>query len=256
MTETLMFLPGASGNTDLWKPVADSLSHGGPRLFVSWPGLGGAPADPSVTEISDLVERVVKDITGPTILFAQSMGGLIALRAALEVPHKVRSLVLSVTSGGVDVRALGGADWRPWFEEHNPGAPRWFLDAQDDMTPHLHQIGIPALLLWGDADPISPVAVGRRLAELLPLAELVIVPGGTHDLVAERATDVLPAIERHLARPDVRPPRRDGPSHFIRTSEHFRDRAAPGSPRPAPEESRAGGWCSACSARERRRQAR
>ena len=55
------------------------------------------------------------------------------------------------------------------------------------------------LLLWGNADPISPVAVGRRLAELFPNGELVVVEGGTHDLVFERADEVVPYIERHLA---------------------------------------------------------
>jgi hypothetical protein len=40
--------------------------------------------------------------------------------------------------------------------------------------------------------------VGRRLAELLPNAELVIIAGGAHDLVSTHALEVLPHIERHL----------------------------------------------------------
>lgn len=197
--ERLLFLPGAGGNTSLWKPVAEGLSHRGQRHFFSWPGLGGAPADPSVNGISDLVERVVERITGPVVLFAQSMGGIVALRAAIARPEMLRALVLSVTSGGIDLAAAGALDWRPEFERQNPGTPRWFLDARDDLTPHLAQISAPVLLLWGDADPISPVAVGRRLAKLLPNSELIVIPGGTHDLVAERANDVLPHIERRLA---------------------------------------------------------
>ncbi|HWA72017.1 MAG TPA: alpha/beta hydrolase [Polyangiaceae bacterium] len=197
-SEKLIFLPGASGNAALWKPVSDGLSHRGARRFFSWPGFGGAAADPSVTGLTDLVERVVSEITEPVVLFAQSMGGLIGLRAALARPELVRSLVLSVTSGGIDVRALGGSDWRPAFARANPSTPRWFLEARDDLTARLGEIRAPALLLWGDDDPISPVAVGRRLAELLPQAELVVVSGGTHDLASERANEVLPHIERHL----------------------------------------------------------
>ena len=60
------------------------------------------------------------------------------------------------------------------------------------------------LLLWGDADPISPVAVGERLRDLFPSAELVVVPGGTHDLISERAEDITPHIERHLQRQEKR----------------------------------------------------
>jgi pimeloyl-ACP methyl ester carboxylesterase len=43
------------------------------------------------------------------------------------------------------------------------------------------------------------VAVGRRLASLLPQAHLVVLPGGTHDLAMERAAEVAPLIDRHLA---------------------------------------------------------
>lgn len=198
MTETLMFLPGASGNRELWRRIGDGLSHPGPRVYWGWPGFGGMPSDPSVRGLSDLVKRVVGTITGPTVLFAQSMGGVIALQTALAVPDKVRGLVLSVTSGGIDLASLGAVDWRPAMTAEDPTFPPWFLDARDDLSSELGRIRIPALLLWGDADPISPVAVGRRLAELLPRSELIVVPGGDHDLAHARAADVLPHIERHL----------------------------------------------------------
>jgi len=98
------------------------------------------------------------------------------------------------------VARLGAQDWRPTFRERNPGLPSWFLDEREDLTERIREITIPVLLLWGDADPISPVAVGRRLAELFPRAELVVVEGGTHDLILERAEDVVPHIDRHLAK--------------------------------------------------------
>ncbi len=196
----LVFLPGAAGNDRLWKPVSDALPLLGRRRFHRWPGFAGEPHDPSVTSLSDLVDRVVAEIHEPVALLAQSMGGIIALRATLRRPEQVRSLVLSVTSGGVDVRRLGAIDWRPRFQTNHPDTPRWFLDAQDDLTDQLCAIDVPVLLLWGDADPISPVAVGQHLAKLLPRAELVVIPGGTHDLVAECASDVAPRIQRHLDR--------------------------------------------------------
>ena len=196
--ETLMFLPGASGNTQFWTPVAKQLRHPGAPRHVAWPGFGGVPSEPGVRGIADLVSRVVRDIEGPTALIAQSMGGVVAVRAALQKPDLVRHLVLTATSGGVDMAGLGARDWRPTYRERNPALPSWFLDEREDLTERIRQIRIPVLLLWGDEDPISPVAVGRRLAELLPHAELVVFRGGTHDLALERADEIAPRIDRHL----------------------------------------------------------
>jgi pimeloyl-ACP methyl ester carboxylesterase len=198
-SESLIFLPGASGNREFWKPVSAGLRHPGARRFMSWPGFGGAPPEPGVAGIDDLVTRVTREITGPVALLAQSMGGIIAVRAALEKPHLVRHLVLSATSGGVDVTSLGAADWRPTFVKNNPGLPSWFVDERQDLTARIREITGPVLLLWGDADPISPVAVGRRLGELFPNSRLVVFAGGTHDLVLERADEVVTHIERYLA---------------------------------------------------------
>jgi pimeloyl-ACP methyl ester carboxylesterase len=195
----LWFLPGASGNTDFWRPVAAQLEPWDRRRFWGWPGFGGIPADPAVRGIDDLIARVVGEIQGPVDLLAQSMGGFIALRAALEKPELVRRLVLSVTSGGIDVTALGARDWRPDYRQHFATVPSWFMDERRDLSAELGRIRAPVLLLWGDADPISPVAVGKRLADLLPEAELVVIEGGTHDLVFECALEVAPYIDRHLA---------------------------------------------------------
>ena len=197
---TLMFLPGASGNTQFWVPVADRLQHPGARRYTAWPGFGGVPSEPGVRGIADLVARVGGEITTPVDLLAQSMGGVIAVRAALEKPALVRHLVLAVTSGGIDVASLGAEDWRPAYRSSHAGLPAWFVDEREDLTDRLRKLAIPVLLLWGDDDPISPVAVGQRLAKLLPCAELVVFPGGTHDLVRERAAEVAPHIDRHLAR--------------------------------------------------------
>lgn len=199
LAEKLIFLPGASGNTEFWKPVSNGLRHPGQREFVAYPGFGGVPSESDVNSIDDLVMRVCASITGPVDLLAQSMGGVIAIRAALRKSALVRHLVLSVTSGGLDVAALGGVNWRPEFRRLNPTVPTWFMDEREDLTNRLGELQCPVLLLWGDADPISPVAAGRRLAELLPRAELVVIRNGTHDLVSDRADEVIPYIEKHLA---------------------------------------------------------
>jgi len=199
-SETLLFLPGASGDATLWKPLSDRLPHPARRRFLGWPGFGGLPPAPDVNGLADLARRVAAEITGPVDIFAQSMGGVIALLMALEKPSLMQHLVLSVTSGGIDLSGLGAFDWRPEFRKHNPGLPSWFENERWDLAGRLPEIRIPVLLLWGDADPISPVAIGERLRQLLPDAELVVVPGGTHDLVRERVEEIVPQVMRHLGK--------------------------------------------------------
>ena len=203
-SEKWLFLPGASGRVDFWRPLSERLSERGARRFFGWPGFGGLPPDPSVNGIADLASLVVAEISEPVELFAQSMGGIIALLAALERPKLVRHLVLSATSGGIDMSGFAAQDWRQEFRRQNPDLPTWFEDERWDLSERLREIYVPVLLLWGDADPISPVAAGERLRELLPDAELVVLRGGSHDLAMERADEILPHVERHLSKSPAR----------------------------------------------------
>jgi pimeloyl-ACP methyl ester carboxylesterase len=134
-------------------------------------------------------------------LFAQSMGGVVAVLATLQNPKQVKHLVLTVTSGGIDTSALGAVDWRQEHRATDPHAPDWFEKDHSELTDRLREISCPVLLLWGDTDPISPVAVGRRLAELFPNAELAIIPGGKHNLASECVDHILPYVDRHLKKP-------------------------------------------------------
>ncbi len=200
MPTKLQFLPGASGNTQFWLPVTQRLAHPAEKTHIGWPGFGSTPADTKVQGFDDLLALVLARIQTPTALIAQSMGGVIAVLAALEKPQLVTHLVLTVTSGGMDMAGFGAEDWRPAFFDANPALPRWFAAYHEDLTPKLATLRIPTLLLWGDADPISPVAVGRRLAALLPCAQLQVFPGGDHNLGNAFACDIAPLIDKHLCR--------------------------------------------------------
>lgn len=198
MPSKLIFLPGALGRTQLWEPVANLLTHSAEKVHIGWPGFGSTPPDPFIRDVDGLVAKVAAQIDQPTALIAQSMGGIIAVRAALERPNLVTHLVLAVTSGGIDVVGLGGEDWRPSFHEANPLLPRWFSIYQEDLSPRLSEVAMPTLLLWGDTDTISPVCVGERLASLLPCARLHIIHGGDHDLAETHAYDIASLIDEHL----------------------------------------------------------
>jgi len=197
----MLFLPGAGASASFWRPVADVLDPNRPRHFFAWPGLGNEPHDPNVRGIDDLVSMVLAELDGPSDLIAQSLGGLVALRVTLSAPENVRRLVLTATSGGVPVRDLGGVDWRIGYRQEYPDAVPWITDVtrtSEDLSAKLASIDAPSLLIWGDADPISPPSVGQRLHQLLPRSALRVVRGGGHDLAQTHAKEVAALIADHL----------------------------------------------------------
>ena len=111
MTRTkILFLPGAGGSPNFWKPVASALPADWRKEHFGWPGLGAQPHDPAINSLDDLKRLVTAKMEGPVDLVAQSMGGVIAAQIALEHPELVRRLVLCVTSGGVDMKGLGAVE--------------------------------------------------------------------------------------------------------------------------------------------------
>jgi pimeloyl-ACP methyl ester carboxylesterase len=196
----LVFLPGAGGAASFWSPVAERLADLGPAQLFGYPGFGGAPADPAIRDLDGLFRWVLARLPpGESHVVAQSMGGVLAVRLAVERPERVLRLVLVATSGGVDVARLGAADWRPDYRAALPDAPRWFAEDRTDLDGRLAEIRAPTLLLWSDADPLSPLAVARHLAGRIPGARTAIVTGGTHAFAEERPDEVAALVRAHLA---------------------------------------------------------
>jgi pimeloyl-ACP methyl ester carboxylesterase len=194
------FLPGAAGAPDFWEPVAQRLGPSWGPTLLSWPGAGDQPHDPRVGSFEQLIELTRSKLGGGRCdLVAQSMGGVVAVGLALSHPETVRRLVLVATSGGIDVAGLGASEWRADYRAAFPGAAAWITEQTVDFTAELPELRAPTLLLWGDRDPISPVAIGQRLAELIDASVLRVIPGGTHDLALEQPDEVAAAIAAHLS---------------------------------------------------------
>jgi pimeloyl-ACP methyl ester carboxylesterase len=154
---SLLFLPGALGSASFWRPVADRLADLGQVHVFGFPGFGGLPADPGIKSLDDLFGWLVERLPpGASHVIAQSMGGVLATRLALERPERVARLALVATSGGVDVARLGAAEWRRDYRALQPDLPTWFIDDRTDLTDRLAEIRARTLLVSSDADPISP----------------------------------------------------------------------------------------------------
>ncbi len=171
-----------------------------------------------------------------------SLGGLIAQEVAFSAPDRVRSLVLGCTHPGlthavIDEEAVKliirrtGMSAEEAAEDSLPfnyarTTPRERIEedwavrmplastaagyrAQLEGTAtwsgldRLPTVRVPTLILHGAEDRLVPVANGRRLAEEVPGAELVILPGANHlfftDQPQRTAEILLDWLSRHDA---------------------------------------------------------
>lgn len=191
-------------------------------------------------------------------LVGHSMGGWLASVLAYESPERVGRLVL-VASGGLLTRPLPQmAAWVPPSTEaisaalaplEGTGAPlgeltaRWQALAADEgrtgrfrqvmahmsegetrqrynTVRRLPKVACPTLVVWGTEDEINPVAMGRRTAELVADARLLLLEGAGHHVPSERPEELHEVIADFLAEsvPDRAPRRRrsvnfGGPMH-------------------------------------------
>jgi pimeloyl-ACP methyl ester carboxylesterase len=116
--------------------------------LLGWPGLGDQPSAPDVNGWDDLFRIVEAQIDGRVALVAQSMGGALAIRAALAYPQSVSHLVLTATSGGIDLSSFGTQDWREEYRRSYPGAPAWVYERPAWPEADLRTVAIPTLLIW------------------------------------------------------------------------------------------------------------
>ncbi len=94
----LVLLHGFTQNSECWGPFADRLAECHELVLVDAPGHGASRHDEA-----DLAEaaRLSLEVGGQAIYLGYSMGGRVALHAALEAPDRVRGLILVGATAGI-----------------------------------------------------------------------------------------------------------------------------------------------------------
>ena len=95
----LVLIHGFAGNRGVWEDLARTLSERHTVLTVDLPGCGdSAPPPPGPVDFAAVADAVAtlaaRELGGPGVVVAHSMGGLVGLRLASRHPEQVRGLVL------------------------------------------------------------------------------------------------------------------------------------------------------------------
>lgn len=194
----LVFLSGASGNTEFWNPLIAQLPEQYTKQVIAYPSFHGEPAHPDIHSFDDLSNYVVAQIQQPSILIAQSMGGIFAIAATLQKTDLVKGLVLIATSGGINLDRFQVEDWRQFYQQEYVEYPDWFVTTKIDYEQYLPDIEVETLLIWGDQDLVSPIDVGRYLNQIFKNSKLHIVDGGDHHVAEKCADEIAIQINDYL----------------------------------------------------------
>ncbi len=203
--EPVLLLHGLMGQMRHWEPVLEALADEYRSMALTLPIFHPALPGASIDELVRYVARFLDALEIPrAVVGGNSLGGHVALRLALEHADRVSGVVLTGSSGLFERSFTTGVPHRPdrayvrrkmeevffdprlvtdgWVEDVHrvlttPASAlrvlRLARDARrDNLEGRLQEIRVPALLVWGLEDRITPSEVAERFRALLPDAQL------------------------------------------------------------------------------------
>lgn len=98
---------------------------------------------------------------------------------------------------------LNHNDFHPYMEHLAKMHPLYFVRTLDSLKDHsaldhLPEVNVPTLVVGGEIDKFTPVWLSQRMAEHLPQAKYLFVPGGSHTAPLERPGLVNDEIDQFL----------------------------------------------------------
>jgi pimeloyl-ACP methyl ester carboxylesterase len=189
----VVFVHGGASDSDDWvytmKALASEYSVYAPDLI----GFGRNERNENGYYLSDFSDFLLQFIETLRLvkpaLVGHSFGARVCLDAAIQSNEKISRLVLIDASGLGEISRFGSAVltvfWAIRKLLRQPQPYPKFLVRDGDNYNHvgvdkLAGLKVPTLLVWKRYDPYLPLSNARQAAELIPEAELVIVPGFGH----------------------------------------------------------------------------
>ncbi|MEL0302671.1 MAG: alpha/beta hydrolase [Rhodobiaceae bacterium] len=231
---TPIFIPGLVCTADLFANQHAGLTHPVAPLVADTLGRNS---------LADMADAALDIVDGPLVPVGLSMGGYVALEMARQAPERIAGLVLLNTAYGSDGPAkrqqrlatieMAKSDRFRGVTRHlmksflSPaamadealvarviamaeavGRDNFVLQQQAilnrrDQSDTLRGLAVPALVLCGSLDTLTPPDISREMAALAPQAELVILDGVGHLSTMEAPERVTAHLNAFLASLDV-----------------------------------------------------
>lgn len=236
-TPPLVLLHGAGGDASLWAPQEERFREETRVLRVELPGHGGSGGvgETAVSAYAAWVEEAVRGAAGADryVLAGHSMGGAVALQMAVNGSEGLGGVVLVATGARLAVapvvfrliredfegflqtidRAALGPDAAPAVREAVTAALRrcpprvvhgdFTACDRFDVRDRLGDVRVPALVICGEEDRLAPPRLSESLADGIPGAGLLRVPGAGHLVMLERPAEVNEGMAAFLGEASV-----------------------------------------------------
>lgn len=230
----LVFIHGAGAVGQIWQ-----------HQLLAFPGavapdLPGHPAGAGLSTVAEMASWLLDALTTPAggrpvrgadrrwIVAGHSLGGAVAIEAALAAPERFGGVILIATGARLRVRQeffdLLAADYdaaveellRWWFAAD--ASPRVVARARDalrtaspavvhddfwaahhfDAMDRVGRIALPALIICGQEDRMTPVRYSEYLHAQIAGSQLVVIPRAGHMVMLEQPRAVNDAIGAFL----------------------------------------------------------
>jgi pimeloyl-ACP methyl ester carboxylesterase len=229
--EKVLFLHGAGGSTRSWFFQKESLKARCQVVLADLPGHGQAGGDAceSIEAYRDSIYRAMAAGGKERYFIAgHSMGGAIALSLALKKPGALKGIILVCTGARlkvfpeilegimkekektvrkiIDLAFSKGAPpemkengYQEYMKSRRETILRDFLACDSfDITGSLGDITVPAFIICGADDVLTPPRYSRFLQGAIPGSRLAVIENAGHMVMLEQPGAVNQAIESFL----------------------------------------------------------
>jgi len=222
----LIFLHGSGAYGGVWRYQTEYFTDSD---GVNLPGHLQGQILNSVEEYVDWLREYVRGKGyRDVVLVGHSLGGAIALMYAIKYPQELKGIVIIGSGARLRVHpmyltaleeAIKGGNLQEWYQQMVAGHrltpedyQREALEKRKDIGPavmlsdflccdkfdimdRVQEIKLPALIICGELDMMTPVKYANYLGTKLTNSRVVIIPQATHLVFAEKPEAVNDAIE-------------------------------------------------------------